>query len=270
MSAKPVKTRYAYAEGTRLAFDVVGAGSAVTFLHAGIADRTMWEPQVEAVARRHRCVTCDLRGFGDSAIGTRSFSRRDDLGAVLAAAGADSSHLVGCSVGAGVALDFAIERPDRVDRLVLVGVTPGGFHAPDPRLDRLMAEAESAQEDGNTAAAADLEVRAWVDGPRRPEGSAPRWLREKVRGWLLPTYGVTGWNLSRRLDPPAIDRLGEVDAQTLVIVGTEDADVVLAGCEATAAGIPDARLVRIEGTAHLPNLEAAARFNEVLTAFLED
>ena len=264
------ESRWADAEGTRLAFDVVGVGPPLTFLHAGIADRTMWEPQVTALSDRHRCVTYDLRGFGESAIGTVEFSRRDDLAAILDAASADSSHLVGCSIGAGMALDFAIERPERVDRLVLVGVTPAGFDAPDPILDEFMDAAEGAAEKGDYDAAVKLEVRVWVDGPRRPEGSAPEWLREKVRKWVLPTYGVQGWSLSRLLDPPAMERLGEVRAPTLVIVGTEDADAIVAGCEATAAGIPDATLVRIEGTAHLPNLEAAEQFNEALTQFLED
>ncbi len=113
-------------------------------------------------------------------------------------------------------------------------------------------------------------MRAWVDGPRRAEGSAPDWLREKARKWILPTYKVDGWGLSRLLGPPAIERLDEVRAPTLVIVGTEDADAIIAGCEATAAGIPDATLVRIDGSAHLPNLEAAEQFNNAVARFLSD
>jgi pimeloyl-ACP methyl ester carboxylesterase len=264
------ETRWAVAEGTRLAFDVAGEGPPLTFLHAGIADRTMWEPQVAALADGHRCIAYDLRGFGESAIGTVEFSRRDDLAAVLDAVGVAASHIVGCSIGAAMALDFAIERPERVHRLVLVGVTPAGFDAPDPILDQFMAAVDEAEKKGDFDDAARLEVRAWVDGPRRAEGSAPQWLRDKVRKWILPTYKVEGWGLSRLLDPPAMERLGEVRAPTLVIVGTEDADAIIAGCEATAAGIPDATLVRIEGSAHLPNLEAAGQFNDALVQFLND
>ena len=262
--------RWAVAEGTDLAFDAVGDGPPVTLLHAGIADRTMWEPQTDALSNRYRCITYDLRGFGESAMGTVEFSRRDDAAAILDTAGVESSHLVGCSIGAGMALDFAIERPQRVDRLVLVGVTPAGFDAADPILDQLMNDVAAAEKSGDHHAAASIEVQAWVDGPNRPEGSAPKWLREKARQWILPTYDVQGWDLSRPLDPAAMERLSEVGAPTLVIVGTEDADVIIAGCEATAAGIPNADLVRIEGTAHLPNLEAAERFNRVLLEFLGD
>ncbi len=105
------ETEWAEAEGTQLRLDVVGDGPPVTFLHAGIADRTMWEPQLIGLADRYQCVAYDLRGFGESTIGTVEFSRRDDLAAVLDAAGVESSHLVRCSIGAGMALDFAIEAP---------------------------------------------------------------------------------------------------------------------------------------------------------------
>jgi pimeloyl-ACP methyl ester carboxylesterase len=211
----------------------------------------------------------DLRGFGESAMGEVPFSRRDDVASVLNAAGVASSHLVGCSIGAGIALDFAIEHPERVHRLVLAGVAPVGFDVPDPGLDALLGSAREAHERGDFAAAADFEVRAWVDGPGRQEGSAPEWLRDKVRSWILPTYAVSGWSMSLPLDPPAFERLGEVTAPTLVIVGTEDADVIRAGCEATATRVPDARLVTIEGSAHLPNLEAPDLFTAALAEFLE-
>lgn len=133
-----------------------------------------------------------------------------------------------------------------------------------------MVAVDDAEKKGDFDDAASLEVRAWVDGPRRAEGSAPDWLREKARKWILPTYKVDGWGLSRLLGPPAIERLDEVRAPTLVIVGTEDADAIIAGCEATAAGIPDATLVRIDGSAHLPNLEAAEQFNNAVARFLSD
>ena len=186
------ETQWAVAEGTKLAFDVAGEGSPLTFLHAGIADRTMWEPQLAALIDRHQCVAYDLRGFGESAIGTVGFSRRDDLAAVLDAVGVEASHIVGCSIGAGMALDFAIEKPERVRRLVLVGVTPAGFDAPDPILDQFMSAVDDAEKKGDFDDAASLEVRVWVDGPRRAEGSAPEWLREKARKWILPTYEVGG------------------------------------------------------------------------------
>jgi pimeloyl-ACP methyl ester carboxylesterase len=237
-------------------------------LHAGIADRTMWEPQIEAFSDRYRCTTLDARGFGESVLGDEAFSRRDDLAAVMDAVAAERATLVGCSIGAGFALDFAIERPDRVDALVLVGTTPAGFEAEDdPLLQEMWPIIEAAIKNGNIAEAARLEAQAWVDGTR-PPGASPQWLRDKVTEWCVPIAQVEDWGESVQLDPLAFHRLGEVQAPTLVIVGTADYDVIQQGCRATADGIPGAQLVELEGTAHLPNLEVTDAFNAALATFL--
>lgn len=262
-------SRFAEAVGTRIGYDVFGQGPDLLFLHAGIADRTMWRPQVEAFGDRYRITTPDARGFGASAIGNRPFSRRDDWAAVMDDVGIERAVVGGCSIGAGFALDFAIERPERVERLVLVGVTPAGFDGEDdsaleeawPRIDALI-------KDGKLEEAGRMEARLWVDGPRRPQGAAPDWLTEKVVEWSLPINSVSEWGDSKQLDPLAMQRLGEVQAPTLVIVGTEDAEVVIEGCRQTAAGIADAHLVELEGTAHLPNLEVPEAFNAALGDFL--
>jgi 3-oxoadipate enol-lactonase len=255
--------------GSRLAYDVVGDGPAIAWLHAGIADRSMWEPQVLAFSDRYTCISPDIRGFGDTPVGNVPFSRRDDLAAVLDAVGVDSATLVGCSIGAGFALDFAIERPERVDKLVLVGVTPAGFdHEPDPELVEAWNRVDELIEAGELQEAGWLEARIWVDGLGRPEGTAPDWLRAKVVEWSLPINSVEDWGDSIQLDPLAMERLDEVRAPTLVVVGLEDAEVVIEGCRATEAGIESGRLVVLDGTAHLPNLEVPKVFNATLEEFL--
>ena len=255
--------------GSRLAYDVVGSGPDLFFLHAGIADRTMWQPQIDEFAGRYRITTPDVRGFGDTAVGAEPFSRRDDWIAVLDDVGIESATVVGCSIGAGFALDFAIVHPDRVDKLVLVGVTPAGFEGPDDQaLQEAWPKIDALIEQGKLEEAGRLETRIWVDGPRRPEGSAPDWLRERVVKWSIPINSVSDWGESLQLEPPAMQRLDEVQAETLVVAGLEDAEVVLAGCRQTAAGIAGAQLVELEGTAHLPNLEVADLFNASLADFL--
>lgn len=264
-------TQYAAAAGTSIAYDTVGEGPDLVFLHAGIADRTMWEPQLETFSDRYRCTVIDWRGVGETAIGDEPFSRRDDLAAVMDAVGAATATLIGCSIGAGFALDFAIERPQRVDKLILVGVTPSGFdyEEGDPLLEHMWPQIDAAIGAGDFERAGRLEARLWVDGPRREEGSAPEWLRDKVVEWSIPINQIADWGESQQLDPPAMPRLAEVTAPTLVVVGTEDAAVVLAGCRAAAEGIPDATLVLLGGTAHLPNLEVPQAFNAALADFLD-
>lgn len=254
--------------GTRLVYDSTGSGPAIVFLHAGIATRAMWEPQVDFFADRYRVVVPDVRGFGDTPVGAEPFSRREDWLAVLDDIGVDRASFVGCSVGAGFALDFAIEHPERVDKLVLVGVTPAGFEGPDdPVLEEAWQEVDALIAAGDLEAAGRIEARLWVDGPRRPEGSAPGWISDQVVEWSIPINSVDDWGESRQLEPLAMQRLNEVQAPTLVIVGLEDAEVVIEGCRRTAAGIAGAQLVELADTAHLPNLEKQDAFNEALDRF---
>lgn len=262
-------TQYAQATGTRIAYDTVGEGPDIVFLHAGIANREMWEPQLEALSDRYRCTALDIRGFGESEIGAEAFSRRDDLAAVLDAIGADTATIVGCSIGAGFSLDFAIERPERVDKLVLIGVHPAGFEFDDQFDAGIYEKVEAAIEAGDFDEAARLEAIVWLDGPNRPEGTAPQWLRDKVKAWSLPIYAVEDWGDSIRLDPLANERLHEVKAPTLVIVGEDDTEGVKAGCRRAADAISGARLVTLPNTAHLPNLEVPEEFNRVLVEFLD-
>lgn len=262
-------TSYAAAAGTRIGYDTHGTGPDVIFLHAGIADRSMWQPQVDAFGDRFRCTTPDNRGFGDTPVGDEPFSRRDDLASVLDAVGAPTATVVGCSIGAGFALDFAIERPERVDKLILVGVTPAGFdHEDDALLVETWRDVDAAIERGDFEEAGRLEARAWIDGPRRPAGSAASWLRDRVVEWSIPINQVEDWGDSLQLDPPAMQRMGAVTMPTLVMVGTEDADVIIAGCRATAQGIPGAEYVEIGGAAHFPNLASPDEFNAAVLSFL--
>lgn len=263
-------TRFATSNGTTVAYETVGAGPDVVFLHAGIANRAMWKPQLAAFSDRYRCTAMDNRGFGESPLGTGPFSRRDDLRAVLDDLGADFATLVGCSIGAGFALDFAIEEPGRVDKLVLVGVTPAGFDgAADPLLAESWPLIDADIERGDLVEAGRMEARIWVDGPRRPEGSAPQWLRDQVVEWSLAINSVTDWGDSIQLDPQAMYRLHEVEVPTLVLVGAEDPQLILDGCRATAAGIAGAQLVELAGAAHLPNLEVPDAFNAAVASFLD-
>lgn len=264
-------THFADSTGTRIAYDTVGEGPDIVFLHAGIADRTMWEPQVEQFGDRFRVTTPDARGFGESTFGDGPFSRRDDWAAVLDAIGSETATFVGCSIGAGFALDFALEHPQRLDKLVLVGVTPAGFPGEDdPFLTEMWPIVDAAIERGNYEEAGRLEARMWVDG-KRPEGTSPQWLREQVVEWSIP-INKTDWastaDRSLQLDPLAFHRLADVTVPTLVVVGEADADVVREGCRATAAAIPGAQLIELAGTAHLPNLEVPEAFNAALEAFL--
>jgi pimeloyl-ACP methyl ester carboxylesterase len=254
--------------GARIHYERSGAGFPVLFIHAGIADSRMWEPQAAAFADRFDMIRPDLRGFGDTELPAAPYSGLADIVALLDRLEIDRAHVVGCSMGGTLAIDLALEHPQRVERLVLVaaGVSGSNLGATDAAL---FTEIEDADKAGDMDAVNRAEVRLWVDGPRRREGSAPA----TVRALVLDMNGRslhTDWASAEAqpIDRPAIDRLGEISAPTLVIVGDQDLPHCLANADLITSKVPGARKVIIKDTAHLPSLERPEEFNPVLLDFL--
>ncbi len=254
--------------GARIHYERSGTGFPALFIHAGIADSRMWEPQAKAFLKQFDMVRPDLRGFGDTALPPAPYSGIADLLALLDHLHIDRAHVVGCSMGGTLALDLALEHPQRVARLVLIaaGVSGSNLGAADAAL---FTEVEEADKAGDMDAVNRAEVKLWVDGPRRREGSAPA----TVRALVLDMNGRslhTDWASAEAqpIERPAIDRLSEIGAPTLVIVGDQDLPHCLANADLIASKVPGSRKVIIKDAAHLPSLERPEEFNRVLRDFL--
>jgi len=264
----PGTSGFAAVEGGRLFYRVAGAGPAVVLIHAGLWDSRMWDQQVEPfVASGHTVLRYDLRGYGRSDPPTVSFSFRHELAELMAHLDIPKAAVVGASVGGQIALDFALERPELVSRLVLVAAGLSGDDTPDdPSTLAALEESEAAFEAGDRERAVALALAVWC--PLRTDPDVDRRIREIA----MDNKDADGhdWSLSRRLDPPAAGRLREVRVPTLVIVG--DADIPAMGTisRTLAGGIAGARLEVVEGADHLPNMRRADRFDRSVMEFLSE
>ena len=154
-----------------------GAGPTIALLHAGVCDRRCWREVGERLGAAGRDVVAyDRRGFGDVPPAGAPFRHVDDLLAVLDAVSPDApAWLVGSSMGGGVALDAALEAPERVAGLVLLAPAisgdPGpGDEAYSAATDGLADAIDAAWTAGALEECNRLEVRLWLDGPAGPEG----------------------------------------------------------------------------------------------------
>lgn len=245
-------------------------GISVVFLHAGVCDHRMWQAQVEAVAAEgYRAVAYTRRGFGEAHSPDEPFSHLDDLEAVLAQFGIHAAVLVGCSLGGGLAIDFALRHPGRTVGLVLVGtaITGGDYHLSES--DRQMeAVLEDAEERG-TQFQNLADAHAWLDGPRSPSGRVGGPVRElflDMNARALAKGALLTHEIKR---PPARDRTGEINAPTLLVAGDLDFNYILTRHEGLSESLPNAFAVILEGTAHLPNLERPDLFDPLLLEFLD-
>jgi pimeloyl-ACP methyl ester carboxylesterase len=214
----------------------------------------------------------DMRGFGVTAATEREpYSHHEDLRGLLDSLAIKRASLLGCSMGAKTAIDFALEFPERTRALVLVGPAVGGF---EPEVDppEELKELVAADEAGDLERVSELEVRVWVDGPHRGPDAVDPAVRDLVREMNLIALEneASGVGDERPLEPPAVDRLGEIRVPTLVVVGDLDRPEIVASADLLEGRLPDARKVVMPGTAHLPSMERPGDFNRIVLEFLEE
>ena len=178
------------------------------------------------------------------------------------------AHLVGCSLGSITAIDFALDHPERVSKLVLVGPAIGGADFAG-KYPEVFAECLAADKAHDLEALNQAELRVFLDGPRRPRGYVKEPLRELFLDMNRRTLD-TDWDSAPTddLDPSAAGRLHDVTAPTLVVVGDEDVPTVFDCVELLMEQVQHARKAVIHDAAHLPNLEHPREFNRLVLEFL--
>jgi 3-oxoadipate enol-lactonase len=253
-------------------YDVHGQGPAVALVHAGVADSRMWEPQLEAFSAAHTVLRVDLPGFGRSPYEGTEVSYRAAIRDALDRAGIDRAAIVGVSLGGSAALELTLESPEHVTALVLVGTGLAGHQWSD-EVEAFGAEEEEAFERGDLDAAVAANLRMWLAGPRRTLDAIDPRVRELVEEMQRDAFVLQkGHDDTRavRLDPPASQRLAEVQAPTLIITGDEDVKDIHDIADKLQAEIAGAQRATIADAAHLPNLERPEKFNRIVLDFLED
>lgn len=251
--------------------EVAGEGPAVALLHSTVCDSRMWDAEFAALADRYRVLRYDFRGFGRSPLPPEAWSSIDDLRGLLDEAGMERAALVGLSAGASLALDFALAERERVRGLVLAAPGIGGLEWSE-EVQRFGAEEDALLEAGDLDGAVELNLRLWVDGPRRGRDAVDPMVRAKVGEMQRLAFEVqlaSEPGEHRRLEPPAVERLEEVAVPTLVVVGDADVADVLERAELLASRIPGARKVVLPDVAHMINLERPDEFLALVLDFLE-
>jgi pimeloyl-ACP methyl ester carboxylesterase len=253
-------------DGARIAYDDIGEGMAIVFLHAFPLNRTMWTPQTSALAGDWRCLTIDVRGFGESsAIGPFAVDRyADDVAAVLDVAGIRHAIVVGLSMGGYIAFAFWRRHADRVRALVLAD-TRAGADAPDT-LQRRRELIDIARTDG-PAAVAERQVVGLLGKStreRRPD------LIPETQGMAeqASVSGIVGALEAMMARPDSAETLPTINVPTLILVGDEDVITPPKEARAMHAAITRSRLEVLGEVGHLSNMERPSAFNATLSEFL--
>jgi 3-oxoadipate enol-lactonase len=248
-----------------LAWREVGEGEPLVFLHGLGGTRTAWEAQLEELSDRWRCVAWDMPGYGVSEP-IEPFTLpalADAVVALFDALDVERAHLCGLSFGGHQALHAALAHPDRIRSLILADTSPAfGLDGTDPA-EWLAARFEPLDRGLSPADFAD-ELITSISGP----GFGGARKREVVES--VGRISAAGLRAACEclVTHDVRDRLGEITAPTLVVVGELDDETPPAYSEMLAAAIGGAELALIPGVGHYSPAEAPEEFNAEIRGFL--
>lgn len=248
----------------RIRYGVAGHGVPVLLIHGGLVDSRMWDDQVASLALGHCTIRYDQRGFGRSSPARGAYSPVEDVRALLDKLGVSKVVVIGLSFGGQVAIDFALEHPDRVLALVTAAATVRG--QPMETVGDRPAIYSALKERGPAEA-----VRLWLEDPAfitarelpAVQERMRRMLTENVKAWGTPRPELLRWP-SR---VPA-DELAKIGAPTLVLRGGQENPNIVAAADLLAERIPRATLRIVPAAGHHLNMESPEQFDAAVLSFL--
>jgi pimeloyl-ACP methyl ester carboxylesterase len=240
-----------YAELTRgrVWYEEQGSGTPLILIHGGAVDSRFFDKNVGPLAEHFRIIAIDLWGHGRSPDREGRFTLESfstDLAEVIERVAGGAAHVVGHSIGAAVALDLVLRRPDLVLKLVQVS---GGFDVradPQPQLDIDQMVAQTVAFLGSTY------------GEVSPDGEGH-----------FATVVAKDFELTSREPVYAVSRIGEIRQRTLVMIADDDITTVEHSLE-FARALPNGELAVVPGTSHFLLQEKPELCDAIILDFLRN
>ena len=267
-------SHFADIDGVRVHYQEKGTGTPLVLIHGLNSSTYSWKDVFEPLAKNYRVIAVDLKGFGFSGKPDGDYTRRAQ--AILVAHLLDylkieKAWLAGNSMGGEVALNFALQNPQRVAGLILIdsagvsvpgsnSLAPGYARVPfvGPVLIALALTSDRLVRQG-------LEKSFYDDAKVTDERVAAYYRPLKTRGGQLAALRArTQWGLF-----PIEPDLNKINSPTLIIWGAEDALIPLEAGRKMNSLIKDSKLVIIEKCGHVPQEELPERVLDEMTKFIE-
>jgi 3-oxoadipate enol-lactonase len=265
----------AMVNGINIYYEVHGQGEPLVLTMGSFGPHQGWYFQTRVFKKHYKVIVFDNRGIGKTDKPLEPYSiatMAEDTIGLMDHLGIDRAHVLGMSLGGAVAQQIAINYPQRVDKLVLVCSSSGAedeSHVHPEMLDALGIKADSREVDLRSVDFRKV-MRTIVSLSFNKSlyrmfilPLAGLWFRRfNVEDFLEQLEAVIGYS--------ALDRLHQIEAQTLIFTGAEDRIVNPHSSEVLASLIRNSRLVKVKGGSHAFFMEMPNRFNKEVLNFLKD
>ena len=259
-----VSVEVAPGKALEIAYDRVGEGPPLVFVHGAAEDGRVWQPQLGALADEYTVVAWDEPGAGGSSDVPPEFGLEDYafcLAALIEALALGPAHVAGLSWGGTVAQELYRHHPELVATLILID-TYAGWKGSLPE-DEVRARVAGARQMLAAPAGTFDPTFPGLFAGTPPTESVP--LLKEIADAVRP--GSLGTQLLVMAETDQRDLLPRIAVPTLLIWGELDARSPLSVAHQFEQAIPDTKLVVIPHAGHVSNLEQPERFNEAVREF---
>lgn len=252
-------------KGAKIYWEEMGEGTPVLLIMGLGWPSYMWHRTRPLLAKQYRVITLDNRGVGRSDVPAGPYPislMASDAAAVLDAAGAESAHVYGVSMGGMIGQEFALQYPGRVRSLILGCTAPGGPHA-------VLAEPEVLEvlsRRGLTPEEAAPLVNPFIYDPGTPQSRIDEDMKIRIEwaptadGYMAQLQGIFSWE--------AYSRIAQISAPTLIIHGESDRLIPPANAKLIGDRISRSKVLMIPHASHIYSTDQPDISHQVAYQFL--
>lgn len=270
-----IENGYTEVNGTRLYYEVAGKGVPIVFVHGNFGDRRHWNFQFEPLSKNFKVVRYDVRGYGNSEIQDSATSYRDcdDLKALMDFLKIERAHICGVSMGSGIAVDFALEYPERCISLIPIGPWASGYGsgqyrtaASDSMFYIFGKTIELVSSNGPKEA-----TDYWWTGNHEIKNTV---VKQRTLDSLLTMGYEYSWfnflnpSVRTSIEPPGVERLSEIHIPTLIVTSENDIQACKEVVNLMHNQINNSHVIIINDAGHLMNMDNPEEFNRVISDYL--
>lgn len=260
-------------KGNKIHVKSIGKGKPpILFVHGGHLDLEMWNPQVEEFKKTNRVIRFSDIGHGKSKQSENKIAGFEIIKEITKQYPGQKFVIVGHSWGAMLSVDFALNYPQKVEKLVLVSPGLNGWaYFKDSLALKNYKLRQKAISNSDTIETARLFHQNWVVGPKRRANELDQLFYKRSLDLMTKNIQNHWLEKGSELDTiKARTRLEKIAVPTYIIVGEEDVEDILLIAEEYQQRIDNAEKIEIANVAHLLNMENPVKFNGILKHILQE
>lgn len=266
---KPDKSGYLQIDNSRLYYEVFGKGEPLVLIHAGVTDSRMWNFQINDLSKKFKVIRFDQRGFGKSSIPDISYDPILDLLILLDSCKVNKVHLVGISLGALQAIDFAIKYPERIKTLIISGASFPDWPLPEDVLEKHIEFTRYVYENGpDSAINRMLTDPFWSKSIPDRKYMEGRQLYMQILKENKQSFTVD-WQL-RKLSMGLKEKLKDINCPVLMFRPGNEMPSIIPINDTIKDKVPEIEIAEISDVSHLLNMEKPKDFNRRIIEFIDE